>query len=148
MLPAITSRRNVTGRLFDELASELDWAFGNAFDGGSRTNLSWAPPADLCELENAYVLRIDVPGLERDDIELTVEDGVFTVRGAYEEEAAEEDATWHLRERGNRRFVRSFRLPTSVDRDAVGATLSNGILEVTLPKVADARPRRIEVRGN
>lgn len=106
----------------------------------------WIPSADLTESEEEFVLQMELPGFTRSDVEITVDNGVLTVSG--ERSVQEEDeVSYHLRERGTRQFRRSFMLPRSVNQDDVRANLQDGVLTVELPKAAEARPRRIEVKA-
>lgn len=110
---------------------------------------AWAPPADLSETDDEFVLEMELPGFSRDDIELTVERNILSVSGSRQEPEVESaSATYHLRERADERFSRSIALPRSVDAENVKARFSNGVLTVTLPKVDEAKPRRIEVEAS
>ncbi len=103
--------------------------------------------ADLYETEDAYVLELEVPGFEADDIDLQFENGMLVVTGArsVEDERQNGGKTYHVRERSFERFSRSFTLPESVDPDEVKANLEHGVLTVTLPKAPGAKPRRIRI---
>lgn len=107
------------------------------------------PAADLFETDEEFVLELELPGLGREDIEVTVEKGILTVSGQRSTETEEERGerhTYHVRERSYDRFSRSFSLPHSVTHEQVDAQFENGMLTVRLPKAAEAKPRRIEVR--
>lgn len=145
MLPATTATRD---RDATAVGNWFGPGFGGLFEeafGASPARRGWAPAADLWEAEDAFRLEMELPGFDRDDVELAVNDGTLTVRGRRPAGEAAEDATYLMRERADQQFSRSFRLPASVDAEAVDATLRNGVLHVTLPKTAEARPRKIEV---
>ena len=107
-----------------------------------------SPASDLVETEDAYRLSMELPGLSEKDVELKVSDGMISLRGEKTEERREEKADYHVSERRYGSFRRSFPLPRGVDAEKIGASFSDGVLTVTLPKSPEARQkeRRIEVR--
>jgi HSP20 family protein len=105
----------------------------------------WAPPADVAEYKDRFVLKFDVPGVDANAIDITLDQGVLTISGQREQEAGDETIERSRLERPQGRFHRRFTLPDTVDAAAVRATGRNGILEVTIPKQPKAQPRRIEV---
>ena len=106
---------------------------------------AWIPPVDVYENPETIVLKAEVPGVAREDIGITVEQNVLTIKGErkIEREAKEED--FFRIERRSGSFCRSFTLPHAVAPDAIQATLRDGVLEVRLPKVEEAKPRKIQV---
>jgi HSP20 family protein len=111
--------------------------------GNGRTG--WSPAIDLRETEDSFVLDAELAGMTKDDIELTFEDGVFTLSGERKlEEEAEEKGYRHL-ERRFGSFSRSFTLPRDVAGDKVKAAFENGLLTVTVPKKEQAKPRTIKI---
>jgi HSP20 family protein len=108
----------------------------------------WAPPIDIYETGAAYVITVEVPGVTREDVELTVEDTQLTIRGRRLEahDRTPEAVRYHLVERGYGTFSRSFEFAEKVDVQAVSAELADGVLTITLPKKAPPPPWRIEVR--
>lgn len=118
--------------------------FEDVLNRSVRGWTSWSPAADLFETDDEYVLELELPGFSREDIELTLEQGILTVTG---ERQAEEDErrAYRVRERAFGRFTRSFTLPRSVDAEDVDAEFRNGVLRVTMAKTPEAKPRRIEV---
>lgn len=111
----------------------------------SSATADWVPPADVAEYKDKFVLRFDVPGVSVSAIDITLDQGVLTVSGQREQEAAQDDVERSRLERPQGRFYRRFTLPDTVDTAAVHAAGRNGILEVTIPKQPRAQPRRIEV---
>jgi HSP20 family protein len=93
-----------------------------------------------------FVLRADVPGLTEEDLQISVAGNTVTLRGERKVQVPEGYST-HRRERSAVSFAKSYQLPTRVDADNVTATLKHGVLTLTLPKVADARPRQISVKA-
>jgi HSP20 family protein len=112
---------------------------------------SWVaqPAMDLVERDNAFELSAEMPGLDENNIEVNVANGVLTVKGHKEEDKAEKKEDFHLRERRFGSFVRSVRLPETVDAEQIEAAFKNGVLKVILPKKAEAQTpvKKIEVRG-
>lgn len=106
------------------------------------TTGSWVPPLDIFERSDALVVRVDLPGLQKENIEVSVVRGTLTITGRREEERREGKARV---ERAQGSFSRSLALPVPVDAEKVTATYRNGVLEVTLPRHTDAKPRQIAV---
>ena len=105
----------------------------------------WVPAMDIIEEKDRFVLRADVPGVEPSDIELSMDAGVLSISGQRYEEARSEDAGVQRVERASGRFFRRFSLPDTADAEGIKANSKNGILEVTIPKLAEVQARRIEV---
>lgn len=146
MLPTM-SRRGDTGiRRLSDLRNEMDRLFEDMMGStASRGTARWRPSSDIVETDDSYEIDVELPGFDRDDIEVTVDQGVLTVEGRRTFEAEEEGRTYHLRERASGRFSRSFSLPTSVNPDDVEAHFDQGVLRVHLPKQEQAKTRKIEV---
>ena len=102
-------------------------------------------PLDVVRHENDVTLRLDVPGIDPEQIEVTVDRGILTISGKREEERAENDK-FFVRERTMGTFTRRMRLPESLNAEAVEASYANGVLEVRIPVLEQAKPRKIEVR--
>jgi HSP20 family protein len=136
---------------FDDVVSTLEQLRGMFDEGlGTRPGLglfgaTW-PRANLADVGNALVLTAEVPGLSDKDVQITLNQGVLTVSGE-RKTAAPEGFAAYRQERGSLKFSRSFSLPTRVDGERATASVKNGILTVTLEKVADAVPRQIAVTG-
>lgn len=103
----------------------------------------WVPAVDLYETADHYVISVELPGLSRDDFQIAVQDGKVVLRGQRPPRQTANEQ-FHRVERGHGQFSRSFALPQPIDEKNIVADLRDGILSVTVPKVA-ARPRRIEV---
>jgi len=99
------------------------------------------------ETEDAFTLEMNLPGYNLSDIDVNLEQGVLQISGSREEATEEEKGTYHVRERGWGRFTRSFTVPHTIDPTGVQAEFANGVLTVILPKAAEAKTRRIEVKG-
>ncbi len=127
---------------FRALEKELDHLFYG------ESSASWVPAIDLRETKEAYVIEADLPGLKREDIEVSVVDDVVTLKGERKSETERTEDGYHYAERRHGRFERSFRLPAGVDTAKVTAQFEQGVLNVTLPKPEAAKPKQIEVRMN
>ena len=105
----------------------------------------WFPAVDIHEDAERIVLRAELPGVGRDDIDVSVEDGTLTLRGEKKQEKQVESAGAFRQERYYGSFSRSFVLPATINADRINATYKDGILEVVLPKAEEAKPRRIKI---
>lgn len=131
---------------------EMDRLFGNVFEG-SPADRSWGvggrrpfPALNLWEKGDTLYAEAEAPGLEMDDLEVFVQDNELTVKGE-RKDAEGEEVTYHHRERGIGKFVRMVRLPVEIDAEKVAATLRNGVLTITLPKVQAVLPKKIAVEA-
>lgn len=105
----------------------------------------WVPVVDIKEEPDKFVLNADLPGVERDAIDITMEDGVLSIRGERRLEEAGENGEYKRLERAHGTFYRRFSLPDTADPEGIAARCNNGVLEVVIPKREQVRPRRIEV---
>lgn len=114
---------------------------------GARVADWVAPAAEASSGEDAYRITMELPGVAEDDIELTVDDGVVTIRGEKRTEREDKGDTWYFSERQYGAFARSFRLPGDADAGAVSAELAGGVLTVTVPRKApvESAGRRIAI---
>lgn len=126
-------------REIDNLVTRF-WGDMNNFN-----NQSWYPRVDISENENEFVLHAELPGMNREDIKVSLEDGVLTVFGERKQEEAQEGKKYFHRERTYGSFKRAFRLGTDVQADNISASYKDGILTVNLPKAEEVKPRQIEV---
>jgi HSP20 family protein len=109
------------------------------------TSGTWEPMVDVYETTDELVVRAELPGMKREDIELTLEKGVLTISGQRRADTEATADNYHRLERPYGRFTRSFSLPGLVDPDKIQAEYVEGMLTVRLPKVESAKPRRIEI---
>ena len=126
---------------FDRL---FDWAFGGTENGGWSRPL--VPALDVVEEQNRYLVRAELPGLSKDDIEITYQDGILTLKGEKKETTHDPSARYFVRERFEGKFGRNLQLPEKVDVDKIEAKFEHGILELVLPFTPEAQPRKIEIR--
>ncbi len=108
----------------------------------------WSPSVDIYESENQIVLEAELPGMKRDDFELSIENSVITLRGERHFEKKDEGDNYHRVERAYGSFTRSFNLPRTVSTDDIKAEFNNGVLTVKLPKKEEAKARKIEITGD
>jgi HSP20 family protein len=134
-------------REVDSLQSEVNRVFDAFFgNGASRgANRRWIPAMDLVETGDHLVLRADLPGLTKDDVDIEVKDGVLTVSGERKAEHEEKSEGFYRVERTFGTFSRSLTLPKGIDASRVEAEFTNGVLEVRIPKPAEAKPHRVEI---
>ncbi len=104
---------------------------------------------DLVERDGEYEIQAELPGLDIENVEVKLTDGMLTIKGEKSEEHSEEAKDYHMRERSYGSFQRSFRLPAGIDGDKVAARFDKGVLKVTLPKNAEAKKkeRKVEVKA-
>lgn len=141
---------------FRELASmqdRINRIFGDAytrrFDDDLTQRGEWFPPVDIYEnAAQEIVLKAELPGISREDIDLRVENNTLTLRGERKRETEVKQEQFHRIERSYGTFTRSFSLPTRVDTEQVRAEFKDGVLTITLPVKTEAKPRQIEVAVN
>ncbi len=125
---------------FDRLIEEVFDIFQG--EGAWR---GWSPPMEVAETADAYIVRLEIPGVRPEDIEVTLTGDTLTIRGKRERSEEQRGETYHLIERAYGEFARSFTLPSAVDAENISADYKDGILELRLPKTQAERPRRIPV---
>jgi len=109
------------------------------------TLADWVPTADITEDDKEYLIKAELPDLKKEDVKVTVENGVLTISGERKFEKEQKEKKYHRIERAYGRFVRSFALPDDADPGGVKADFKDGVLTVHLPKSERARPTQIEV---
>src|SRR3984893_10107563 len=118
-----------------------------AFEDEGIARGSWSPNVDIYENKDQIVLEAELPGMKREDFDLSVENNVITLRGERHFEKKDEADNYHRVERSYGSFTRSFTLPQAVSGEGVKAEYRDGVLRVTLPKREETKARRIEVTG-
>jgi len=119
---------------------------GRDFGEEEMPEVEWSPRVDISETENDYILQADLAGLTKDDIKITLDNDVLTLKGEKKAETREEGKIYHLNERAYGKFVRSFRMNTPIVKDKIDASFKDGVLTLTLPKVEEAKPKEIEIK--
>jgi HSP20 family protein len=127
-------------KLFDDTAKTLSrFGIEDLGDGG------WAPRVDIYETEDSYVVRADLPGIKKEDIEIDVKDSTLAVRGDKKFDGKSDKDNYMRVERKYGKFVRSFRLSDNVDRSKIEANYKDGVLEINIPKREEAVTKQIKV---
>jgi len=121
---------------------EFDRLMGRAF---SRD--TWMPALDVRESEDRFEVKVDLPGLDPENVSVTFEDGMLTIQGRRQFESEDTGDTWHRIERGFGTFARSIRLPQTTDTEKIEASFDRGVLTVTVPKSEQAKPKTIQVQA-
>ncbi|MGC9453615.1 MAG: Hsp20/alpha crystallin family protein [Phycisphaerae bacterium] len=133
------------------LQDEVNDLFGRFFDDWPLAGLSragsWFPALDISEREDSVVVQAEIPGMKRDDIDISVQDNHLTISGEKKESEEHKEGEYYHSERRYGTFRREIPLPAGVDADNVDATYRDGVLTVTLPKSEEAKPRKIEIKS-
>ena len=137
-------------REFDRMRKEMDRLWDSFFEGGHRKRGEeageWFPALDVSETKNDIVVKTEVPGLDPKDIDISLSEGVLTIKGEKKQEKEEKEENYHLIERSFGSFSRSIRLPRDVQGDKISASYKNGLLKVTLPKSEEAKKKEIKIK--
>lgn len=142
--PGQNTLQNEFRQMFDRLFE------GNLFDQGSADESSvvtsqWVPHVDVKEEKDRFVLYADLPGIDPNDIEVSMDKGILTIKGERSSETSEQTDRFSRIERHYGSFYRRFALPDSADPEGIQAHGRNGVLEITIPKRPEAAPRRIPI---
>ncbi|NGP76578.1 Hsp20/alpha crystallin family protein [Balneolaceae bacterium YR4-1] len=127
--------------IFDDISPFSRIRRGN---GGFGMEL-WAPDTDMSETENAYILTMDLPGLKKDDVDVSFTDNRLTISGERSRETKEEDKDFIRKERYLGKFSRAFTMPADVVEDKIKATFKNGVLTVDIPKAEVKKPKKVSI---
>ena len=129
---------------------EMDELFHNrlasVLGGEGLQSVAWSPVVDIEESAEAYIIHAELPGLSKEKVKVTVENGVLTLSGERDLERRVETKTFHRVERSHGTFTRSFTLPDDVESESVEANFKDGLLEIQIAKREEALPKSIEVR--
>jgi HSP20 family protein len=106
----------------------------------------WTPPVDITEDDKEYTIKAELPGVNKEDVKVTVEGGVLSITGERKAEKEEKDKKYHRIERSYGSFIRSFTLPEGASSDKIGAEFKDGVLRLHLPKDEKAKPKSIDVK--
>jgi len=132
------------------LHNEMERVFGDLL--GSSENETddtiWMPAADICETENGFEIRAELPGVSEDDINISVTDNLLTIKGEKRQEENSEGKNYHRVERRYGSFQRSFTLPRHVETDGIKAGFTDGVLTLEIPKAEVTKPTEIPIATN
>lgn len=138
-----------TGERFSQLREELNRLLDGSlagFIGNAGLFGGWSPAVDVAQDKDNVYVAIELPGMKREEIDLSLHEGVLTITGERKQEKKEGEGETFREERYYGRFHRSVTLPTEVDGDKVKASYRDGVLEVELPKAEAAKPKQIDVK--
>src|SRR5919198_4432823 len=134
--------------LQDEVNRLFSTNLGRAFDDEGIARGAWNPSVDIYENKDQIVLEAELPGMNREDFDLSIENNTITLRGQRQFEKQDDSDNYHRVERAYGSFTRSFTLPNTVTAEGANAEYKNGVLRVTLPKREETKARRIEIKAN
>ena len=129
----------------EPFSTEFNRLFNSLWEQSAATSQRWVPEMDLVETDDHYVLKADLPGMKQEDVSLELNDGTLTISGERKAEYERKEKGFFRLERSFGKFSRSLTLPDGVDPDKIEAAFHDGVLEVTIPKPEQRKPRRIEV---
>jgi HSP20 family protein len=133
----------------ERMQHEMNRVFDEFFRddlSGSMINRSWFPAVDIEETADTYVLKAELPGIRKEDVKITFDSNMLTVRGEKKVENDRKQGSFHRIERSSGVFERSFMLPGTVKSDAIDAAYADGVLTITLPKKEEAKEKLIDVK--
>jgi HSP20 family protein len=127
-------------RLFEDATQRR--AQGDAGSGDEFERADWTPASDIYETESGYLIAMDLPGIDRDALEIDIDDSRLIVKGT----RLIEESKQHRPERPRGKFLRTFSVPGSVDQGKIGAEYKNGVLEIRLPKRGEQKAKKIDIK--
>jgi len=130
--------------VFDRYAKAMGWSTGRGHELIATGD--WTPRVDISETDAEFVIKAEIPDVKKEDVRVTMDDGILTVQGERKQEKEEKGRKFHRVERYYGRFVRSFTLPDNVDETKIKASFKDGMLNLQIPKTAEAKPKSIEVK--
>lgn len=133
-----------------DLRRDLDRVFDTFWTGDQEPQnvRPWSPAIDISETPDAYLVAAELPGVEKEDVKVTVLENRLFIKGEKKQEAREEKQNIHRVERAYGAFSRSFDLPRAVQAEKITAAYKDGVLRVSVPKAEEAKPKQIEVNVN
>ncbi len=134
----------------EDVSTRLNRLFGRSTlpvesDREMLSMADWMPSVDISETDNAYLVKAEIPGVNKDDVKVTIEDGMLTLQGERKQEKDEKGKKYHRIERSYGCFMRSFRLPDDADDSAAKAEFKDGMLNITLNKSKKSRSNAVNV---
>jgi len=112
----------------------------------SLMTTTWSPAVDLAEREDEFTLKVELPGVNKDDVKITMQDNMLTIRGEKKQQQESKEGNYYHLERSYGSFQRSFALPATVKGDKIEAMYRDGVLSITLPKAEEAKRKEVEVK--
>lgn len=139
-LSPVEDMRREMDRIFDEMAPFSWWQ-----DEGEDGLTLWAPNTDMTETENEYVINVDLPGIPKEDVNISFQDNRLVISGERRKEGKEEKENFLRRERYFGSFIRTFTLPNAVKDDGIKAKYHEGVLTVTVPKSEKSKAKNVQI---
>ena len=136
-------------REFNKMFSSLSnrFGFGNGDDVDKEyENAVWSPLSDIYEDKNNYILTLDLPGINKDNVKISYVDGQLNISGERKNEKESKDGTYHRVERSYGKYFRSFSLPKEIKDDKIDAEFKDGQLTITVPKADEVKPKEIDIK--
>lgn len=128
-----------------EINNMFDRFFGDDVATDSAKLTTWAPAVDIAEHDDEYVVKVELPGVAKDEVKITLESNILTISGEKRQDKESKKENVHRMERVYGSFQRSFTLPSTVRSEKIDAFFRDGILNISLPKAEEAKPKQIEV---
>lgn len=131
------------------LRDEMDRLFDNFFGmtpASTERGAVWSPAVNVREDENNFYIEAELPGMKKEDIDLEIEQNSLCIKGDRKFEKKEEGENYHFVERSYGSFYRSFSLPSNVDAEGISAEYKDGVLQVTVPKKEEVKPKKVEIK--
>ncbi|MDO9008558.1 MAG: Hsp20/alpha crystallin family protein [Thiobacillus sp.] len=129
--------------LFDRYTSKLGWP---SLGREAFSTTEWSPKVDISETDKAFTIKAELPEVRKEDIKVNIENGMLSISGERKQEKEEKDKKFHRIERFYGNFMRSFTLPSNVDAAQIKAEYKDGMLNLSLPKTAENKPKATEVK--
>jgi HSP20 family protein len=138
-------------RELEDMNDRLNRIFGRSFlarEGGkdAMVGFDWEPSCDITENTEEFLIKAELPGVNKDDVKVHVENGVVRIQGERKQEKEEKDKKFHRVERSYGSFLRSFSVPINIDENKIVAEYKDGVLSLRLPKAPNAKPKTIDVK--
>jgi len=135
---------------FEKMRREMDRLWDSFLEGRpgrrAREGEEWVPSLDFSETKSDLVVKAELPGIDPKDIDISLNEGVLTIKGEKRQEKEEKEEGYHLVERSYGSFTRSIRLPREVQNDKINASYKNGVLKISLPKSEESKKKEIKIK--
>ena len=129
--------------MFDRYSKALGWPSGRGQD--SLGACDWSPRVDICEMDNQFLIKAEIPEVKKEDVKVSLEEGVLSIQGERKQEKEEKGKRFHRMERSYGSFMRSFTLPNNVDEGHIHASFRDGMLVLDIPKTKTVASKPIEI---
>jgi HSP20 family protein len=134
-------------RELEEMERRFEEAFGRPWRRLPAEERAWAPPIELFEKEDKFVVKADLPGMKREEIDVSMVGDTLTIKGERKTETEVKEEDYYCCERAYGGFLRSITVPAAVDNEKIEASYENGVLEISLPKAPEVKPKKVEISG-